>query len=169
MQDGTPVTRRSFLAAGEAGAMTFAGLAAGQAHTAAQHELTAAEKANLEIVNAFHRNMSDQAQNRDNVARLGQTCAENIIWRTAAGMKLYGLAAVQEWYTNFFKAVDGGKNGLLRMQYEYSETFAGGPAVVEYGLHFVIPPGGPKPAPTNLHCVATSSETARSVSDDHTI
>jgi hypothetical protein len=150
MENEKPFTRRNFLAAGGAGAMAFARFAAVQTH-ATPHELTAAEKANIEIVDAFHRNMSDPAQNLDNVARLAETCADNIIWGTAGGEKLHGLAAVQEWYTNFFKG--GGDKGLRRMQYEYWETFARGPVVVEYGLHFVIPPGGPKPAPTNIHCV----------------
>lgn len=130
--------------------MALAGLGAGQAKAA---ELSATEKTNIEVVNAFHKNMSDPAQNLDKVARLKETCDEKIIWGTAAGMKLYGLPAVMEWYTNFFKGVNGGANGLRTMQYEYSETTAHGPVVVEYGLHFVIPPGGPKPAPNNIHCV----------------
>lgn len=149
MFNGTP-TRRGFMAAGGAGAIGMAGLGAEEASAA---ELSATEKANVEIVNAFHKNMSDPAPNLDKVARLKETCSENIIWGTAGGMKLQGLAAVQDWYTNFFKGANGGAGGLRTMQYEYSETFAHGPVVVEYGLHFVIPPGGPKPAPTNYHCV----------------
>jgi hypothetical protein len=145
----TESTRRTFIAAGGAGAIAMTGLAAGTARAA---ELSATEKANVEVVNAFHKNMSDPAQNLDKVARLNETCSDDIIWGTAGGMKLHGLPAVQEWYTNFFNGQKGA-TGLRTMQYEYSETFAHGPVVVEYGLHFVIPPGGPKPAPTNFHCV----------------
>jgi len=106
--------------------------------------------ANVAVVDAFHKNMSDPAQNLDKAGRLKETCAQDIIWGVANGQKLYGLPAVMDWYTNFFKS--GGSAGLRTLQYEYSERFAKGP-VVEYGLHFVIPPGGPKPAPTNVHCV----------------
>jgi len=147
MRNGKPVTRRKFLAAG-AGTVVLAGFGAREARAA---ELTATEKANIAVVDAFHKNMSDPAQNLDKVARLGETCSQEIIWGTAGGDKLHGLAAVREWYTNFFKG--GGPAGLRTMVYEYSETFAHGPVVVEYGLHFIVPPGGPKPAPTNFHCV----------------
>jgi hypothetical protein len=147
MRNGKPVTRRKFLAAG-AGTIGLAGFGVREVRAA---ELTATEKANIAVVDAFHKNMSDPAQNLDKVARLGETCSLDIIWGTAGGDKLHGLAAVQEWYTNFFKG--GGANGLRTMVYEYSETFAHGPVVVEYGLHFIVPPGGPKPAPTNFHCV----------------
>ena len=150
MHNENPTTRRTFFAAGGAGAVTLAALAAGGADAA---ELSANEKANIEVVNAFHRNMSDPAQTLDKLDRLKETCSDDIIWGTAAGMKLHGLPAVQEWYTKFFKGAKGADGGLRTMQYEYSETFAKGPVVVEYGLHFVIPPGGPKPAPTNFHCV----------------
>jgi len=146
MHKGKPVTRRVFAASG-AGAIAIAGLAAGKAGAA---ELSATEQANVDVVNAFHKNMSDPAQNLDKVARLKETCSDDIIWGTAGGMKLQGLQAVMDWYTNFFTVKTG---GLRTMQYEYSETFAKGPVVVEYGLHFVIPPGGPKPPPTNFHCV----------------
>ena len=148
MRNGMAVTRRGFAASG-AGVIAALG-AVGEAHGA---ELTATEKANVEVVNAFHKNMSDPAQTLDKVARLKETCSDDIIWGTAAGMKLHGLPAVMEWYTNFFQSARGGNGGLRTMQYEYSETFAKGPVVVEYGLHFVIPPGGPKPPPTNFHCV----------------
>lgn len=147
--DDSSVTRRNFFAMSSAGALALAAMASPKEAFGA--ELTETEKANVAVVNAFHKNMSDPAQNLDKVARLKETCSESIIWGTANGQKLYGLPAVMEWYTNFFKA--GGANGLRTMQYEYSETFAKGPVVVEYGLHFVIPPGGPKPAPTNVHCV----------------
>jgi hypothetical protein len=148
MDDGRLVTRRSFFAASGAGAIAIAGLSGGRVWAS---ELGATEKANVAVVDAFHKNMSDPAPNLDKVARLKETCADDIIWGSANGQKLYGLAAVMDWYTNFFKT--GGAGGLRTLQYEYSETFAHGPVVVEYGLHFVIPPGGPKPAPNNFHCV----------------
>jgi hypothetical protein len=148
MQDQKFFTRRNFFAASGVGAIAIAGLAQGEALAA---ELSATEKANVAVVDAFHKNMSDPAQNLDKVARLKETCAQDIIWGSANGQKMYGLPAVMQWYTDFFKA--GGTAGLRTMQYEYSETFAKGPVVVEYGLHFVIPPGGPKPAPNNFHCV----------------
>ena len=150
MHTKIPVTRRKFLTASGVSAIALAGLGQGEAFAA---DLSATEKANVAVVDAFHKNMSDPAQNLDKVARLGETCSQDIIWGTAGGDKLHGLAAVQEWYTNFFKGVNGGANGLRTMQYEYTEHFVHGPVVVEYGLHFVIPPGGPKPAPTNVHCV----------------
>ena len=153
MRNENGVTRRKFFAVSGTGAiamagLSVAGLSVGDARAA---ELSPTEKANVAVVDAFHKNMSDPAQTLDKVERLKETCSPDIIWGTAAGMKLYGLPAVMEWYTNFFKS--GPPGGLRTMQYEYSETFAHGPVVVEYGLHFVIPPGGPKPAPTNLHCV----------------
>lgn len=144
-------TRRGFLGAGGVGVVAFATLTASR--NASGAELSPTEKANIEVVDRFHKNMSDPAQTLDKVERLSQTCSEDIIWGTAGGMKLQGLQAVKDWYTNFFKGRDNGASGLRTMQYEYSETIAHGPVVMEYGLHFVIPPGGPKPAPTNVHCV----------------
>jgi hypothetical protein len=149
MHTGTP-TRRRFIAAGGTGAAAIAALATGKAKAA---ELTATEKANVAVVDAFHKTMSDPTPSLDKLGRLKETCSDNIIWGTAGGMKLHGLPAVVDWYTNFLKPANSAGDGLRTMQYEYSETFAHGPVVVEYGLHFVIPPGGPKPAPTNFHCV----------------
>jgi hypothetical protein len=144
-------TRRMFIAAGGAGAVGMAALAAvGQASAA---ELGRTEKANIEVVEAFDKNMSDPAPNLDKLSRMKETCSEDIIWGTAGGMKLHGLPAVADWYTNFFQGPKKGAGGLRTIEYEYSETFAHGPVVVMYGLHFVTPPGGPKPAPTNFHCV----------------
>jgi hypothetical protein len=144
-------TRRKFIATGGAGAAGIVGLAAvSQARGA---ELGATEKANVEVVEAFDKNMSDPAPNLDKLDRMKETCSEDIIWGTAGGMKLHGLPAVAEWYTNFFKGPKKGEGGLRTIEYEYSETFAHGPVVVMYGLHFVTPPGGPKPAPNNFHCV----------------
>ncbi len=114
--------------------------------------MTATEKANVAIVDAYHKNMSDPAQNLDKVARLKETVADDVIFGTVNGMRIVGLPAVMEWY-NFFNGADGGKSGMRTMQYEYSETFARGLVVVEYGLHFIVPPGGPKPAPNNFHVV----------------
>jgi len=148
METGKQVSRRSFFAASGAGALAIAGLASGEAWA---DDLSPTEKANVAVVDAFHKNMSDPAQNLDKVARLKETCADDIMWGVANGQKLFGLPAVMQWYTDFFKA--GGPGGMRTLQYEYSQTFAHGPVVVEYGLHFVIPPGGPKPAPTNFHCV----------------
>jgi hypothetical protein len=142
------VTRRKFFAASGVGAVAIAGLSGGRTWAA---ELGATEKANVAVVDAFHKNMSDPAPNLDKVARLKETCADDIMWGVANGQKIYGLPAVMAWYTDFFRA--GGSAGMRTLQYEYSETFAHGPVVVEYGLHFVIPPGGPKPAPNNFHCV----------------
>src|SRR5438552_283599 len=107
MRKRTPVTRRKFLTAGGVSALALAGLGGSEAVAA---DLTATEKANVAVVDAFHKNMSDPAQNLDKVARLGETCSQDIIWGTAGGDKLHGLAAVQEWYTNFFKGVNGGTN-----------------------------------------------------------
>jgi hypothetical protein len=148
MKIGIP-TRRRFITAGGASAIGIAALTQGSAGAA---ELTELEKANVAVVDAFHKNMSDPAENLDKLARMKETCADDIIWGTAGGMKLQGLPAVIGWYTNFFKPASL-KEGVRTIQYEYTETIAHGPVVVEYGLHFVIPPGGPKPAPTNYHCV----------------
>ena len=142
------VSRRLFSASG-AGAIA-AGFMASRANAA---ELTAKEQANIAVVEAFDKNMEDTAPNLDKLDRLSETCAENIIWGSANGTKMAGLPAVKEWYTNFFKGRDGGAKGLRTIQYDYKETFAKGPVVVMYGLHFVTPPGGPKPAATNWHCV----------------
>jgi hypothetical protein len=143
------VARRNLFAMGGLGALALA--ASASAGTFQADDLTATEKANVVVVDAFHKNMSDPAPNLDKVGRLKETCADDIIWGSANGQKMYGLIAVMDWYTNFFK--QGGDKGLRTLEYEYSETFAKGPVVVEYGLHFVIPPGGPKPAPNNFHCV----------------
>jgi hypothetical protein len=143
------VTRRNLISLGVAGALALAAFGRDDASLHAD-ELTLTEQANVAVVDAFHKNMSDSAPNLDKVARLGETCADDIIWGSANGVKMYGLVAVMDWYTNFFKAVPG---GLRTLEYQYSETFAKGPVVVEYGLHFVLPPGGPKPPPTNFHCV----------------
>jgi hypothetical protein len=142
-------SRRNFFSIGGLGALALA--TAGSAQAFQSDELSDTEKANVAVVDAFHKNMSDPAQNLDKVGRLKETCADDIIWGTANGQKLYGLTAVMDWYINFFKM--SGDKGLRTLEYEYSETFAKGPVVVEYGLHFVIPPGGPKPPPTNVHCV----------------
>jgi hypothetical protein len=140
------VSRRLF-AAGGAGAI-MAGFSAPRARAA---ELTEKEKANIAVVEAFDKNMEQPTLEK--LDHMSETCAENIIWGSANGSKMNGLPAVKEWYTNFFKGKDGGAKGLRTIQYDYSETFAKGPVVVMYGLHFVTPPGGPKPAPTNWHCV----------------
>jgi hypothetical protein len=148
MQNEPSSSRRKFFSAG--GAIALAGLAPGSALAAT--EFTPQEQANIDVVNAFHKNMADPAPNLDKLSRMKETCSEDIIWGTAGGMKLHGLPAVVEWYTNFFTPKPPA-TGMRTIQYEYSETFAKGPVVVEYGLHFVIPAGGPKPAPTNFHCV----------------
>lgn len=140
------VSRRLFSASG-AGAIA-AGFMASRAKGA---ELTDKEKANIAVVEAFDKNM--EKPTLDKLDTMSETCAENIIWGSANLTKMNGLPAVKEWYTNFFKGRDGGAKGLRTIEYDYRETFAKGPVVVMYGLHFVTPPGGPKPAATNWHCV----------------
>ena len=71
--------------------------------------------------------MSDPAPNRDKVACLHETCADDIMWRSANGTKMYGFKAVEDCYTNFFKGTDEGARGFRTIHYEYSETFAHGP------------------------------------------
>src|ERR1041384_3358910 len=88
MPNRKSVTRRKFLTAG-AGTMALAGFGVREVCAA---ELSATEKANVAVVDAFHKNMSDPAQNLDKVARLGETCSQDIIWGTAGGDKLHGLA-----------------------------------------------------------------------------
>jgi hypothetical protein len=150
MDEISSLTRRTFFAAAGAGAGAVALSALTPDRLTFADELTPTEQANVAVVDAFHKNMSDPSQNLDKVDHLQDTCAGSIIWGTAGGMKLYGLPAVVDWYKNFLQAIPG---GLRTLEYQYTETFAKGPVVVEYGLHFVIPPGGPKPAPNNWHCV----------------
>jgi hypothetical protein len=147
------LTRRKFFEAGGAGAMglAFAQLASAQTGAAQQH--TELEKANLELVHAYDRIVTDNAASLDRLQKLKEICDPKMIWGRVNGDKFLGLNAVIEWYESYFKDVPEGSKGLKTLKYEYSQTYAWGPVVAEYGLHLIQQPGGPPPPRNNVHIV----------------
>ncbi len=152
MRDDNTAARRNFLVAGGAGAMgiALAGLASAQTGTP---QLSATEKANLELVHMYDRIVTDHTQPLDRLQKLKEFCAPNMIWGRVNGDKFLGLNAVIEWYQGWFKTVEPGRSGMRILKYEYSETWVRGPVVVEYGLHTIQQPGGPPPPRDNFHVV----------------
>ena len=153
------VTRRKFFAAGGAGAigMAFAGPMSAQAQSSITQlgstQLSEAEKANVELVHAYDRIVTDTASSLDRLKKLKEICSPNMIWGRVNGDKFLGLNAVIEWYESYFKDVPGGHPGMKNLKYEYSEMYVRGPVVVEYGLHLIQQPGGPPPPRNNFHAV----------------
>ena len=146
-------SRRRFVAVSGAGtgAMFLAGLGAKRADAA---DLSAVEKTNLEVVEAYDKNMSDpHATLEEKFARMKETCVDNLLYGQNNGNRFHGLPEVQKYYEGIFKGPDGGAKGLRTLEYQYSEVIVHGPVVLEYGLHFITPPGGPRPPATNVHCV----------------
>ena len=148
------LTRRKFFEAGGAGAMglAFAGLASAQSGLTSK-ELTAAEKANLELVHSYDRIVTDNAAGLDRLQKLKEICDPRMIWGRNNGDKYYGVNAVIEWYQNYFKDVPAGTTGMKKLNYEYSETWVRGPVIVEFGIHLIQNPGGPPPARNNFHTI----------------
>ena len=151
MLDDKNVARRGFLLTGAAGVgIALAGLASAQTGTP---QLSATEKANLDLVHMYDKIVTDDTQGLERLQRLKEICSPNMIWGRVNGDKFLGLNAVIEWYEGFFKTVEPGRTGMRTLKYEYSETWVKGPVVVEYGVHLIGQPGGPPPPRDNYHVV----------------
>jgi len=151
------LTRRKFFEAGGAGAMglAFAGLASaqGSAVQSVGAQLTEADKANLELVHAYDRIVTDTTAPLERLQKLKEICAPTMIWGRVNGDKFLGLNAVIEWYESYFKDVPAGTTGMKILKYDYSQTHIWGPVIVEYGRHLISNPGGPPPNQNNFHAV----------------
>jgi hypothetical protein len=148
------VTRRRFFEAGGAGALglAFAGMASAQSGLT-QKELTATEKANLELVHEYDKLVTDNSLGLERLQKLKDICDPKMIWGRVNGDKFLGVNAVIEWYQSYFKDVPAGTTGMKKLNYEYSETWVKGPVVVEFGIHLIQNPGAPPPRRDNFHVV----------------
>ena len=118
-QHDNGMTRRTVFAAGALGAVAVAGFH-GSVGTAAAAEMTAGEKANVALVNAFCKAWGDKATTID---RLMADMTDDCSFKLNGQPATIGKAKVAELFKTFFK--DG-----TRYDMKILETFAKGPVVV---------------------------------------
>ena len=131
------MTRRSMFAAGALGAAAAAGLA-GPAAGAAAAPMTPAEKANLDLVNAFCKSWGDKATT---VAEIMSHMTEDCSFQINGQPPVIGKAAVTATFEGFFR--DGSVYEMIT-----HETFVKGPVVINARTDTTIKPTGrAKPSP----------------------
>lgn len=125
-------TRRDVFAAGAVGAVAATGLL-GQSAAAA--ELTAQEKANVAVVNAFCKSWGEKATT---VAQIMASMTDDCSFKINGQPATVGKAAVAELFTTFFK--DGTRYEMIT-----HDTWAKGPVVVHYRTDTTIKTTGREP------------------------